>query len=58
MTFGVGEEKGRVHTKRVGIKLYDCEHGIQRSQCKQGCGGGSEDGHKRQEQERGKEKAR
>jgi len=30
-----------VHTKRVGIKLYDCEHGILRSQCKQGCGGGS-----------------
>ena len=35
------KKKRRVHTKRVGIKLYDCEQGILRSQCKQGCGGGS-----------------
>jgi hypothetical protein len=36
-----GERMRRVHTKRVGIKLYDCEHGILRSHCTQGCGGGA-----------------
>ena len=30
-----------MHTKRVGIKLNDCEHGKSRSQCTEGCGGGS-----------------
>ncbi len=30
-----------MHTKHIRIKLYDCEHGIQRSQCMEECGGGS-----------------
>ena len=35
-----GERNRRVHTKRVRIQLYDCEHCKLRSQCTQGCGGG------------------
>ena len=36
-----GKRMGRVHTKRVGTNLNDCEHGKARSVCMQGCGGGS-----------------
>ena len=36
-----GKTKSRVHTKSAGAKLYDCEHGKQRSKCMEGCGGGS-----------------
>jgi hypothetical protein len=39
--WSVGKTTTRVHTKRVGIKLYDCEHGILRSQCREGSGGGA-----------------
>ena len=38
---GRGKRMGRVHTKRVGTNLNDCEHGKARSVCTQGCGGGS-----------------
>ena len=30
-----------MHTKHIRIKLYDCDHCIQRSQCMEGCGGDS-----------------
>ena len=39
--WGGGKRMGRVHTKRVGTNLNDCEHGKARSVCMQGCGGGS-----------------
>jgi hypothetical protein len=39
--WGVGKTTTLVHTKRVRIKIYDCEHGKTRSQCMEGCGGGS-----------------
>jgi hypothetical protein len=44
----VGKTTTRVHTKRIRIKLYDCEHGKARSQCMEGCGGGSICDHRKQ----------